>query len=163
MRFGNVIGSDGSALPYFYNQIKKNLPILLTDKKMQRYFMTIKEACGLVLQSTKINSKNKLLFLDMGKPVKIYQIIKKIFNIFREPNQQLKVKIIGNIYNEKISERLSIKKKYYKTKIKKIYSNFDNIQNTKKVEQFISTLEKNINVLNNNNMYKLIRNFIKIK
>ena len=79
VRFGNVIGSDGSALPYFFNQIKKDLPISLTDKKMERYFMTIKEACELVLKSTQINTKNKILFLDMGKPIKIIEIIKRYF------------------------------------------------------------------------------------
>ena len=79
VRFGNVIGSDGSALPYFFNQIKRDLPISLTDRKMERYFMTIKEACELVLQSTQLNTKNKILFLDMGKPIKIIEIIRKIF------------------------------------------------------------------------------------
>ena len=57
VRFGNVIGSDGSALPYFLNQVKNDLPISLTDKKMERYFMTIKEACELVLQSIQIKNK----------------------------------------------------------------------------------------------------------
>ena len=56
VRFGNVIGSDGSALPYFLNQIKQDVPISLTDIKMERYFMTIK-ACELVLKSININKK----------------------------------------------------------------------------------------------------------
>ena len=78
VRFGNVIGSDGSALPYFLNQIKQDAPISLTDIKMERYFMTIREACELVLKSININTKNKILFLDMGEPIKIVDIIKKI-------------------------------------------------------------------------------------
>ena len=122
VRFGNVIGSDGSALPYFFNQIKRDLPISLTDRKMERYFMTIKEACELVLQSTQLNTKNKILFLDMGKPIKIIEIIRKIFLIAKKPNQKLKIKYIGNKFNEKISEKLSIKNKYSKTKFKNIFN-----------------------------------------
>ena len=75
-----MIGSDGSALPYFLDQIKKDLPIKLTDKKMQRYFMSIKEACNLVLQCSNLKNKNSIFFLDMGKPIKIFDIIKKMFN-----------------------------------------------------------------------------------
>ena len=55
-----MIGSDGSALPYFLDQIKKDLPIKLTDKKMQRYFMSIKEACNLVLQCSNLRNKNSI-------------------------------------------------------------------------------------------------------
>ena len=68
--------------------------------------MTIKEACELVLQSTKINTKNRILFLDMGKPVKILNIITKLFSILKKPKQKLKIKLIGNKFNEKISEKL---------------------------------------------------------
>lgn len=67
VRFGNVIGSDGSALPYFLNQIKRDLPIELTDKKMQRFFMSIKEACNLVLQCINLNNKNSIFFSRYGK------------------------------------------------------------------------------------------------
>ena len=56
--------------------------------------MTIKEACELVLQSTQLNTKNKILFLDMGKPIKIIEIIRKIFLIAKKPNQKLKIKYI---------------------------------------------------------------------
>lgn len=121
VRFGNVIGSDGSALPYFLNQIKRDLPITLTDKKMERYFMSIREACDLVLKSTTLESRNKIFFLDMGKPIKILNIIKKMFDIYKKNNQRLKIKIIGNKYNEKISEKLTYKEKIKKTKINKVY------------------------------------------
>ncbi len=121
VRFGNVIGSDGSALPYFLDQIKKDLPIQLTDKKMQRYFMSIKEACNLVLQCTNLKNKNGIFFLDMGKPVKIFDIIKKMFNTYSHPDQKLKIKVSGNKFNEKISEKLTLDNKIKKTKINKIF------------------------------------------
>jgi len=107
VRFGNVIGSDGSALPHFLDQIKKNLPIQITDKKMQRYFMSIKEACNLVLQCSNLKNKNNIFFLDMGKPIKIIDIINKMFAVYRQPDQKLKIKISGNKFNEKIYEKLT--------------------------------------------------------
>lgn len=121
VRFGNVIGSDGSALPYFLNQIKKDLPIKLTNKKMQRYFMSIKEASILVLQCLNLDNKNCVFFLDMGKPVKIFNIIKKMFNTWKQPHQKLRIKISGNKFNEKIIEQLTLKNKAKKTKINKIF------------------------------------------
>ncbi len=121
VRFGNVIGSDGSALPYFLDQIKKDLPIELTDRKMQRYFMSIKEACNLVLHCSNLKNKNSIFFLDMGKPVKILDIIKKMFDIYKQPGQKLKVKISGNKFNEEISEKLTLDNKIKRTKINKIF------------------------------------------
>ncbi len=160
VRFGNVIGSDGSALPYFLNQIKQNLPISLTDKKMERYFMTIKEACELVLQSTKINTQNKILFLDMGKPVKIIDIIKKLFSILKKPNQKLKIKLIGNKFNEKISEKLTTKNIFYKTKYKKIYSVNEKKINNKNIDLALRQLIEKVGKSNNKELFELIKSFI---
>ena len=160
VRFGNVIGSDGSALPYFFNQIKRDLPISLTDRKMERYFMTIKEACELVLQSTQLNTKNKILFLDMGKPIKILEIIRKIFLIAKKPNQKLKIKYIGNKFNEKISEKLSIKNKYSKTKFKKIYSIDEDEISNKKINLLIDYLNKKTETLNNKKLFRFIKKFV---
>lgn len=160
VRFGNVIGSDGSALPYFLTQIKKDLPILLTDKKMERYFMTIKEACSLVLQSCSINTKNKILFLDMGRPVRIMNIIKKIHQVYKKPNQKLKIKIIGNKYNEKLSEKLSFRKKIKKTKIKKIFSIEDPLPK-KNYDILLDKLQNNINHQSQNSLMKIVTNLMK--
>ena len=160
VRFGNVIGSDGSALPYFLDQIKKDLPILLTDKKMERYFMTIKEACSLVLQSCSINTKNKILFLDMGKPVKILNVIKKIFQTYKKPNQKLKIKIVGNKFNEKISEKLTYRKKIKKTQIKKIFS-IENLLPKKNYDIILQELQKNIDNQSQSYLMKIITNLIK--
>jgi len=160
VRFGNVIGSDGSALPYFLNQIKKDLPISLTDKKMERYFMTIKEACTLVLKSCSLNFSNKILFLDMGKPVKILNLIKKIFNTYKKPDQKLKIKVIGNKFNEKISEKLSFRGKIKKTKIKKIFSVEDKLPK-KNLDNILEKLQKNINDKNQNSLVKMVNSLIK--
>ena len=160
VRFGNVIGSDGSALPHFLDQIKRNLPIQITDKKMQRYFMSIKEACNLVLQCSNLKNKNNIFFLDMGKPIKIIDIIYKIFSVYRQPDQKLKIKISGNKFNEKISEKLTLDNKKKKTKITKIFYIKDSIPKKslfkKYYQQIVST--KNLFHLN-----KLLKKIVSIK
>ena len=122
--------------------------------------MTIKEACELVLQSTQLNTKNKILFLDMGKPIKIIEIIRKIFLIAKKPNQKLKIKYIGNKFNEKISEKLSIKNKYSKTKFKKIYSIDEDEISNKKINLLIDYLNKKTETLNNKKLFRFIKKFV---
>ena len=161
LRFGNVIGSDGSALPFFLKQIKNDETIYLTHKNMSRFFMSIKEACNLVLQSSVSNYFNKTLFLDMGKPIKILDIIKKMFKEYSREDQKLKVEISGNVYNEKLSEVLSYNQKIYKTSINKVLT----VQEKKlNKEKFLHRLDKiitNLRSFNENdlkeNLYKLIK------
>ena len=163
LRFGNVIGSDGSALPHFLNQIKKDLPISLTHKNMSRYFMSIQEACNLVIRSSASKYKNKILFLDMGKPVKILDVIKKIFKIYGKKNQRLKINISGNKFNEKLKEKLFIKNKIFKTSINKVFFIQDTLPDK---EKFIKSLEKvifNIDNLNKKRLSELLNKILKIK
>ena len=74
VRFGNVIGSSGSVIPLFENQIKNGGPLTITHKKIERYFMTINEAVGLVIQSSAMSEGKDIFVLDMGKPVKIIDL-----------------------------------------------------------------------------------------
>ncbi len=74
VRFGNVIGSSGSVIPLFENQIKDGGPLTITHKKIERYFMTINEAVGLVIQSSAMSEGKDIFVLDMGKPVKIIDL-----------------------------------------------------------------------------------------
>ena len=74
VRFGNVLGSRGSILPLFQNQIKTGGPVLVTDEKMERYFMTIPEACSLVLQTGGVGKNGQSYLLDMGESIKIIEI-----------------------------------------------------------------------------------------
>ena len=75
VRFGNVFGSIGSAVPTFINQINNKLPITITDKKVERYFMTLNEACFLLLWTMKLKNTENVIILNMGKSIKIIQII----------------------------------------------------------------------------------------
>ncbi len=109
VRFGNVFGSRGSAIEIFENQIKKNLPITITNLDAERYFMSITEACNLVMQSSQLKSKGDIFILNMGKQVKIYEIIKKMLNFYNlndYPITKTKLK-----KGEKLKEILTTSKK----------------------------------------------------
>ena len=163
LRFGNVIGSDGSALPYFLSQIKKDLPISLTHRNMSRYFMSIKEACNLVLQSSVSKYKNKTLFLDMGKPIKILDIIKKMFKVYAKHDQKFKLNITGNKFNEKITERLFHNNKIYKTSIKKVFTIQDEILNKSFFLEELTRIIIDIDSISKNNLKISLNKLLKIK
>ena len=78
VRFGNVIGSNGSAIPLFNEQIQNGGPVTITHPEVTRYFMTIPEASSLVIQASAMSKKDEIFVLDMGKPIKILDIAKNI-------------------------------------------------------------------------------------
>jgi len=123
VRFGNVINSDGSVLPIFESQILNGGPITVTDKNVTRYFMSIKNACLLVLYTIEINKKVGLFILDMGKSYKILEIAKSMINFYLEKKKitkRPKIVFIGLQEGEKIYEELVLGKNLVKTKIKNI-------------------------------------------
>ena len=161
VRFGNVIGSDGSALPLFVNQIRQNLPISITDMKMKRYFMSIEEASRLVVQTSQIKLNGKIFVLDMGKQMRIIDIIKKLFEVFKKPNQTLKFNVIGNKFNEKISEKLFYKNKNFKTKFNKILFAKDPLPNKKSFFEFINKINHYLLLQEEKKLSLCLRNFFK--
>jgi len=103
VRFGNVIGSSGSVIPLFKEQILNGGPLTLTDPDVERYFMSISEAVMLVLQSTIYDEGT--FILDMGKPVKIADIARDMVSLFGyKPNGEIKIKYIGLRPGEKLHE-----------------------------------------------------------
>ena len=107
VRFGNVLGSRGSILPIFQNQIKTGGPITVTDENMERFFMTIPEACSLVLQTGGVGKNGQSYLLDMGEPIKILDLAKQIIKFSGlEPYKDIDIKIVGCRKGERLIEPL---------------------------------------------------------
>jgi len=107
VRFGNVLGSRGSIVPLFQRQIAKGGPVTVTHPEATRYFMTIPEACSLVLKTGGVGKRGSLYLLDMGEPVRITELAEQMirFNGF-EPGRDIKIDYIGLRPGERVEERL---------------------------------------------------------
>jgi len=103
VRFGNVLGSRGSVLTVFEKQIKDGGPLTVTDPEVDRFFMTIPEACQLVLQAAAVGTSGDTLVLDMGEPIKIAEVAR---TLIEQSGKQLEIIYTGLRENEKLSEEL---------------------------------------------------------
>lgn len=115
VRFGNVLGSSGSVIPLFKEQIKQGGPVTVTDPNITRYFMTIPEAASLVIQAGSMGDSGEVFVLDMGEPVKIYNLAKQMINLTglsvrsaQNPSGDIEIVFTGLRDGEKLYEELLI-------------------------------------------------------
>ena len=165
VRFGNVFGSVGSAVPLFLEQINNNLPITITNKKVTRYLMTIKEACLLLLSSLKFRKKinNGVYVLDMGKPILIFDIIKKLIALKKRFNHNIdyKVQEIGLQRGEKMHEELIINKNKKKNINKNIFICLEPEYTFVSIKDLILKINQKLNNYNTQGLLKDLKSFLK--
>ena len=163
VRFGNVFGSSGSVIQLFKNQIENNGPVIITDKDATRYFMSISEAVTLIIQSTQISEKEKIFVLEMGDPINILDLAKKMIRLSglsikddESKHGDIEIKFIGLKSGEKLHEELFENDSLKNTSINKIKYTSEYHPNTPDVENIL------IELSNMDNEFE-IRNYLREK
>ncbi|GAX86862.1 UDP-N-acetyl-D-glucosamine 4,6-dehydratase [Lebetimonas natsushimae] len=156
VRFGNVLGSSGSVVPKFKKLIEENKPLTVTHPEITRFFMLIPEACQLVLQAGSLAEDKEIFILDMGEPVKIVDLAKKMLKLYGKNEDN--IEFIGLRPGEKLYEELLIDEADKKTKYKDIFVAKATFYDIKKLnDQIENLLQKNIK----QDIIKLLREMVK--
>ena len=163
VRFGNVLGSNGSVIPLFKRQIDNGGPVTVTDKRIIRYFMTIPEASQLVMAAGAMAKKGELFVLDMGKPIKIYDLAINMIKLSGlEPGVDIEVKEIGLRPGEKLYEELLIKSETLdKTENDMIFIEKDTPLSRADVEDKLTILRNALDEYKQNPDNLIIKNAVK--
>ena len=158
-RFGNVLGSAGSVIPLFKRQIANGGPITLTDERIIRYFMTIPEASQLVLQSGAMANNGELFILDMGQPVKIYDLAKNMIEL--SGIQGIEIVETGLRPGEKLYEELLVDSDNLdKTDNELIFIEKEEPVSFEEVEQNLDVLKKACEQGDNDNVREALRSVV---
>ena len=167
VRFGNVLGSSGSVVPLFREQIYKGGPITITDKEMVRYFMTIEEASYLVIQASALAGSGEILLLDMGEPIFIKTLAEKMINLTglrvknkSHPNGDIEIIYTGKRPGEKLYEELLISAESEKTLHPLIYKARENFIDLEILLKELQNLKKYLANFDYESTFKLLENLV---
>jgi len=167
VRFGNVLDSSGSVIPRFRKQIKEKGPITLTHPDICRYFMTIEEAAQLVIQAGAMSRGGDVFLLDMGNPVKIYDLAVNMINFSglqlrdkNNPNGDIEILITGLRPGEKLYEELLIEDNSLSTKHPKIFKAQDDFINWDQLKIEIKSLENYISKNDVKNIFSILKKLV---
>ena len=161
-RLGNVLDSNGSVVNLFENQIREGGPVTVTHPEINRFFMTIPEACKLVLEAGTMGMGGEIYIFDMGKPVKIIDLAKKMIRLAGfTPDNEIKIKIIGLRPGEKLYEELlNDTSKTLPTHNEKIMIGQDNFDNYEEISELVLQLSEIAKKPNNNEMVVLMKKIV---
>ena len=159
VRFGNVLGSSGSVVPKFREQINDGGPVTITHPEIIRYFMSIEEAAQLVIQAGAMTKGGEVFILDMGHAVKIAELAKRMIELSGmsikdndNPDGDIEIKVSGLRPGEKLYEELLIENNPVETSHKRIWKANEDFPAFKDIDDFVASLDK---VLNSENVEKI--------
>ena len=155
VRFGNVLGSSGSVVPLFWDQIQRGGPLTVTHPDMERFFMTIPEAVRLVLQAAALKDQTEsILALDMGKPVRIVELAERLILLAgKKPHDEIEIVFSGIRPGEKMKEELFWAQDSVKTTIPFIFRSTAELKRID-VSQFLHLLKDSLNESHSRSWYK---------